>query len=327
MRPSRRQHAETTATPAHAVGDDPPAAPETISDEKLSARYLHEGLSIRQIAELLRTNRAGVARRLRTIGVPVGARGAGHPRLRRRRPDPPTLAADLVELYWRQRLTSAQVADKLGLPERLVRERLKQLGIPTRTRGWANREDRQRLPAGPLRSLYVAQGLTASEIGERLGRSRREVLFSAHDHNLPVRPGGTNVGQNRSVRVLASLYADPQVRRVLAHHRVPVVDQPGPLHQRFPCTVPLDPGLIRDLYVGCGLAVVHLEMLTGVPAGTIRRRMAELGLARRPAGGLSPFIRRQRRLRRHTRSRPRRVDALGAGSSRRPPDAHAGPPP
>jgi hypothetical protein len=69
--------------------------------------------------------------------------------------------------------------------------------------------------------------MTAGAVGEKLGRSRREVLHSAHDLDLPVRPGGNDIPPARAVQVLSSLYADPLVRRTLRRHRVPVVTTAG----------------------------------------------------------------------------------------------------
>lgn len=266
------------------------------TDQQLVRWFQNEDRSIRQIAEAAGLSRVAVAQRLRNAGILIAPRGAGRPRPRRRRPDPPGLTAALRELYVRQRLPSPVVAEKLGLPERLVRQRLRDLGIPRRTRGGVNREDRHRLPMAPVQQLYVDAELPADEVGRRLGCTRREVLYSAHEFNLPVRPGGDRIDGVQGLRVMAALYRDVEVRRVLCKYRVPMVPIGGPLHVRFPAPVALSAELLRELYLDCGLATFHIEVLTGHPLATIRRQLVRHGIPLRSAGGLSPFIRRVRRL-------------------------------
>lgn len=58
--------------------------------------------------------------------------------------------------------------------------------------------------------------------------------------------------------------------------------------------MPLTRELVTDLYVECGIGINHLEMLTGQPASTVRRRLHTLGVPSRRAGGRTPFRRRWR---------------------------------
>ena len=70
--------------------------------------------------------------------------------------------------------------------------------------------------------------------------------------------------------------------------------RPGVRWQRFPVPLPVSPQLAEELYVWCGLGVRHIELLTGQPAQTVLRLLAAHGIARRPAGGRTPFMRRWR---------------------------------
>jgi hypothetical protein len=46
--------------------------------------------------------------------------------------------------------------------------------------------------------------------------------------------------------------------------------------------------------VSCGLSTQHIELLTGQPAESVRRLLANGGIILRGAGGRSPFMRRWR---------------------------------
>ena len=125
--------------------------------------------------------------------------------------------------------------------------------------------------------------------------SRRIVLRSAHDQGLPVRVGGAPPLRGPSeIELITALYADPQVRRFLDRHGVPVVQLSGPIWERFPTPHSLTVSLVTDLYEGCGLSLRHIELLTGRPAAAAAALLSAGGVQLRPAGGRSPFMRRWR---------------------------------
>ena len=66
----------------------------------------------------------------------------------------------------------------------------------------------------------------------------------------------------------------------------------GPIWARFPGPVPLTRDLVTELYEGCGVALAHIELLTGQPAETVREHLARWGVALRARGGSCPFPRR-----------------------------------
>lgn len=138
--------------------------------------------------------------------------------------------------------------------------------------------------------------MSAGEAGRLLGVSRRIVLRSAHEQGLPVRVGGAPPSRGPSeIELLAALYSDPDVRRVLDRHGIPVVTVPGPIWERFPAPQPLTVSLVTQLYEGCGLSTTQIELLTGTPAAAARAALRAGGVQLRAAGGRSPFMRRWRK--------------------------------
>jgi hypothetical protein len=92
--------------------------------------------------------------------------------------------------------------------------------------------------------------------------------------------------------LVEALYSDRLVAETLALHGVPKVPPFGPVWARFPEAVPLDRELVRDLYERCGVALAHIELLTGQPAESIRKHLAAWRIPVRPSGGRCPFLRR-----------------------------------
>jgi hypothetical protein len=276
------------------AGQDAAPGRDRRDPARLGHLYLCRGLSTYAIGEITGLDRQKVTRILRRSGVPLRPRGAG--RLRPlRRDDPPGLPRVLAELYEAGRLGSPQIAAITGMPERTVRDRLRRYGIHVRTRGGWNREDRQLVAPEVLDDLYTRLGLTADEVGRRLGTSRGTVLRSAHALGVPVRAGGIVPAPGpEEIKLVEALYADPLIAVVLDARDVPRVPPGGPIWQRFPDPVPLTTPLVKDLYWGCGAALTHIELLTGQPAMTVRGFMRRAGIPLRHPGGRTPFLRRWR---------------------------------
>ena len=270
------------------------AQPSAVNAATLvSHLYDCQGLSTYEIARAVGISRQRVGRLLRKAGVPVKPRGAG----RRRKPGPRQAAlTDLaVHLYLRSNLSSGQISALIGVPERTIRGRLRARGVPMRTRGRSNREDRAAAPVESLTRLYVGAGLTAAETGRRLGLPARVVLRTAHDQGMPVRIGGPIPRHGPSeIELIDALYADSLVQRALSRHGIDRRPSPGPIWQRFPVPVDVGPELAKELYVSCGLGLRHVELITGQPAETVRALLRGQGIKLRPPGGRSPFLRRWR---------------------------------
>ena len=261
---------------------------------RLAHLYLCEGLSTYRVGQLTGLNRQRVTRLLHRAGVPLRPRGAGGSRPHTRSADPPDMAALLTELYVRQRLNTPEIGALLGIPERRVRDRLRHYGIRARTRGGWQREDRRGLPAETLQLLYQVHGLSADDVGHKLGTSRKIVLRTVHDLGIPVRTGAIAAQAGPDEIQLIDVYADDLVRATLAKHAITEVPAGGPIWQRFPDPVPLSRELVTDLYRRCGVGLNHIELVTGQPAHTVRTFMRRAGIAVRHPGGRSPFLHRWR---------------------------------
>ncbi len=281
-----------TGPPGPAPGQ--PAGPPRVSTAALvSHLYDCQGRSTYEISKMVGISRQRVGRLLHRAGVPVKPRGAG----RQRQPDAEQAAlTDLaVLLYLRSHLSSGQISALLGVPERTIRGRLRARGVPMRTRGRSSREDRAAAPVEALAQLYVRAGLTAAETGRRLGLPSRIVLRTAHDQGLPVRIGGPEPRHGPSeIELIDALYADPLVRQALSRHGITPRPAGGPIWERFPVPVDVGQDLAKELYASCGLALRHIELISGQPAETIRALLRGQDIKLRSSGGRSPFMRRWR---------------------------------
>ena len=258
--------------------------------------YVLWGWSVRQIAALLGIDRRRARRMLDDRGHHVPPHGGGRPRRGQRVAPSDSEMSVIRALYVREQRSTARIGEQVGLSAHTVRRVLREAGVRIRTRGGANREDRAQLEAAVIADLYLGRGLSADEVARRVGSSRRIVLRLAHDLGWPVRTGGPPARRGPEViELIRALHADPSVRDILTEHGIAPVEPGGAIWERFAQPVPLSPGLLRELYDGCGLALTHIELLTGWPAATVRHRLLLAGIDVRPPGGRSPFMRRWRR--------------------------------
>lgn len=72
-----------------------------------------------------------------------------------------------------------------------------------------------------------------------------------------------------NIQLIEVLYDDVDVSRILTAHDIPIIREPGPIWQRFPNPMPLTEEILTGLYVECGLACFHIELLTGYPVQTV----------------------------------------------------------
>jgi hypothetical protein len=286
--------ATSTADSIGSGSNCPPDVPRAPLPERVAHLYQCQGLSTYRIEDVVGISRQRVTRMLHRTGIPVKPRGGGRRRLPRGAGAavPDTLLADM---YLNHRLTCAQISELTQIPARTVYDRLRAHGTILRTRGRFNREDRLAIEPDTLAGLYLRAGLSSGEVGQLLGVSRRIVLRTAHEEGIAVRVGGPAPSRGPTeIELITALYADADVRQVLARHGLPTVPPGGPIWRRFPVPTRLSPELAEELYVSCGIGVHHIELLTGQPAASVRNLLHAAGVALRPAGGRSPFMRRWR---------------------------------
>jgi hypothetical protein len=185
------------------------------------------------------------------------------------------------------------------LPERVAHLRTCQL-LSVRRIAAVTGVDRQRItqllyevasedrPGGAWRRM-PRRTRTAED--ERLDRVLARLT---EEQQRPARAAPLSSRGPSEIELLAALYADQEVRRVLDRHGVPVVTTGGPPWKRLPAPQPLTAGLVSDLYEGCGLGLHHIELLTGRPAATAGALLRASGIKLRPPGGRSPFTDRWR---------------------------------
>jgi hypothetical protein len=191
--------------------------------------------------------------------------------------------------------------------------------VSRRSRGQFDREDRTPLHRDVLDRLYTEAHLPAREVAARTATSTGIVLRNAHDLGIPVRVGGPPPrGGPAEIALVDALYADPLVAAVVARHDLPFRPAGGQLWQRFPDRVPLTRAVLSDLYGEAGVAVQHIEMLTGQPAVTVLRSLRANGTAMRPPGGRSPFLQRWRERQRRGASGSSGSGAPGSSGRHKP---------
>lgn len=134
--------------------------------------YACQMLSTYKIATVTGVERQRITRLLRESGIAVKPYGAGR-RLTRRTTEVERLDQLMARLYQEQRMPSPQIAELTGVSEYTVRSRLRARGVPIRTRGRHNREDRAAVSLEDLAALYLQAGLSADETGKLLGVSAR----------------------------------------------------------------------------------------------------------------------------------------------------------
>lgn len=167
----------------------PADLPQAPPPERAAHLYACQMLSTYKIGAVTGTDRQKITRLLHQAGIAVKPNGTGR-RMTRRTPEAEHLDQLIARLYLELRMPSTQIAALAGMADHTVRDRLRAQGVPIRTRGRFNREDRTMISPGDLDGLYLRAGLSADEAGKVLGVSRRIVLRSAHDQGLPVRVGG-----------------------------------------------------------------------------------------------------------------------------------------
>jgi transposase len=188
-------------------------------------------------------------------------------------------------------MTFEQMAEELGTSVAWVQAEFERLGVPARRRGMT-RHHRNELDIEEVIQLYVHEGLSAKEVGRRLDVSAPIVLRALHQEGIAVRrPGARRSSADLSdeVEVLAGLYGDDVLSKVLARHQLEKRWEVGPVTKRFPKPIPLTKALLKDLYLKAGLSADQIELVTGQPRLRVRSMLKDFGVVLRLPGAPAPI--------------------------------------
>ena len=250
------------------------AAVLTVDDETLQRLYVHERIDADQLAARFDVPPWTVRRRLRAAGIqrPAGSPPGGFV----------PAETELRRWYVDGQASLAELAAHYRVPATTVRRWLELRGIalrqvPELQGGRAG--DPVRLSRDELWELYVEQGLTASQIGDRVGATKDVIMTALHAQRIPVRPPGPS--RKPPVVLLDALYGDGAVTAVLARHQIPRRPQAGWLRQRWPDPVEPSEAALTELYVDVGLSAAHISLLTGLHVAGVRARLQRAGLQSR----------------------------------------------
>jgi len=251
-----------------------------VPEKKLVDLYIKDGLSHAAIADQLGVSRKTVKRRLDELGVPT----------RTARKHPPLSRGQLLTLYVKRQMTFEKIAEELGTSVAWVQAEFDRLDVPARRRG-VTRYHRHELDIEEVVQLYVHEDLSAKEVGLRLGVSPPQVLRALHQEGIAVRRRGARRSYEPSdeVEVLAGLYSDDALTRVLERYGIEKRWEVGPVTRRFPKPVPLTKALLKGLYLKAGLSADQIELVTGQPRLRVRSMLRDFGVELRPPGTPAPI--------------------------------------
>ena len=109
-------------------------------------------------------------------------------RVYKKRIDYISIPKDVLEdLYYGQGLTAPQIAEKFGVTDGTIRNRMKEYGLERRKRGETLYID---IPKDELYRLYVEERLPTTTIAKMFGVASSLVFNRMKEHAIPVRHGG-----------------------------------------------------------------------------------------------------------------------------------------
>ncbi|HVM13224.1 MAG TPA: hypothetical protein VM287_02730 [Egibacteraceae bacterium] len=265
--------------------------------EVLERLYVQEGLSARAIAvELAYSSHSQVMLDLRTYGIairprarPADARPSVPPRATPVRPEMALTRKQLEDLHYRQGLTLAEIATRLGTYPRRISRRAAELGVPIRKH---HSTQGARMPAGGearLAALYARRDV--SRALRRHGLPRRDTAGAAlntvpmHHDLLDDLYRGCRLSATEIGLLLAR--SNATVVRKLRSERIPM-RLPAPRRPPREKRPPLPPGrpltreVLLDLYVGENLTLKEVADRTGWRSeGPVRTALRREGIPMR----------------------------------------------
>ena len=267
---------------------------ERIDHDRLRELYIDRRLTVREVGVAFGVSHNRVIRELALAGIPRRSR---HDR-RARGPREAVTREALHDLYVERGLTILETAEALGVGGEYVRKRLRECGIAKRPGTFRRKSDLSADDLHRLATELYTDGLTMAQVGEELGVSVTTVAHALHEAQVPVRPSGVahGTGEVRERRLLKDLYADPDVRAVLARHGVLIQDPAAwrrPLPTEAVAPLPLSRELLHDLYADVGLSTFHIALVCGVGTMFVLGRLHAYGIPVRPRSQPCPWSKRR----------------------------------
>lgn len=283
--------------------------PELNDEAWLRARYEDEGLTRKQVGELLGCSATAVLTAMRRHGIK--SRSAGRAKIFQELESRDWLVDHYVERF----KTSDQIADELGCSSALVLAALRKHGIKTRQGRYAQLQDTATLKledAGWLREHHVDKQMSATEMGKIIGCTNTTVRNALLRHGIPVR-GKAETTRIRSERMmnnplaarrlrdgdwLRMMYAERQVSTTqiakllgisekavngaLVREGIPRRSLVQATHLTFGLTEETsrrleDPDWLREAYVTQQRSLAHIGDELGVTGATVRGALTRHG--------------------------------------------------
>lgn len=298
------EHGATVAELARTHGVSSTAAKRWLADAGLLAQdpelpaklltqlYVDERKSTRQIAEQLHVSRGRLVHAMAAAGIAARDRTARHGGGNR---DAVTDEL-LTQLYVDDGLTLRQIAARLSVTSTYVSRRVRELRLTRRPGRFGPRAGGDRAELRDKAAELYEQGLNLRQVAEQLGVSSVTVTKVLHEAQVPMRRPGYRSREQPPRTLVDDLYADPAVGDCLRRFAVrrPATDawNPATAWESF-APLPLDPDLLRELYVEIGLSTHHIAMLCGLGVTAVRNRMDHAGITLRPPNQPCPWNQRR----------------------------------
>ncbi len=260
---------------------------ERPSIETVIGLYVDEGLTLAETGDRFGYSTSWVAGQLRAAGVRLRQPGSAPGYRRIDVGAEAELVADISELYG-QGLSMDAIGERYGRSAWWVRQRLDRAGVAPRDPGGLPGPPVDAELLGEMIRLYVDDGLTTGQVGERIGRSkawvgrrlRRAGVALARPQRRRVDPEVVRrlyVDDEMSLAAVAERVeaSEPVVRRVLADAGVAIRAQSA---SAIRC------GDLARLYLDEGLATPAIAERLGVSTTGVSAALRRCGIPVRPVG-------------------------------------------
>ncbi|MGH2867696.1 MAG: winged helix-turn-helix domain-containing protein, partial [Acidimicrobiales bacterium] len=202
----------------------------------------------------------------------------------------------LTQLYVDDALTLREIAARLSVTSTYVSRRVRELRLTRRPGRFGSRVGGDRTDLRDKAAELYEQGSNLLQVAAQLGVSSSTVTKVLHEAQVPMRRPGYRSREQPPRTLVDDLYGDPAIAACLRRFAVrrPGVDtwNPATPWESY-APLPLDPDLVRELYVEIGLSAQHVAMLCGLGVTAVRNRMADAGIATRPRSQPCPWSQRR----------------------------------